>query len=217
MHYLGFAHGLMGVLYCLMDALPLLAAEDTERARKEVVTCLGFVLNHEREEGRYPTRCLESRSTSAETLCHWCHGSSGAALLFAKAARVFREETERAKLYAAAAVRAGDVVWREGLLRKGVGLCHGVAGNGYALLAVSRMPCVAEDVQHRFAHRARMFADWVVSDEGQSLYGVPDNAGSLFEGLAGAACFLMDVDASVSELDLCPSSGLPFVQAFRVG
>jgi lantibiotic modifying enzyme len=36
--------------------------------------------------------------------------------------------------YLQAAQRAGEVVWQRGLLKKGPGLCHGVAGNAYALL-----------------------------------------------------------------------------------
>lgn len=38
--------------------------------------------------------------------------------------------------YLQAAVRAGQLVWQRGLLKKGPGLCHGVAGNAYALLRV---------------------------------------------------------------------------------
>jgi hypothetical protein len=36
--------------------------------------------------------------------------------------------------YLAAALRAGELVWTHGLLKKGPGLCHGVSGNAYALL-----------------------------------------------------------------------------------
>ena len=36
--------------------------------------------------------------------------------------------------YITAARRAGDLVWERGLLKKGPGLCHGVAGNGYTFL-----------------------------------------------------------------------------------
>ena len=43
-----------------------------------------------------------------------------------------------------AAERAGDVVWSSGLLKKGPGLCHGVSGNGYALLALYR--CTGDEV-----------------------------------------------------------------------
>ena len=38
--------------------------------------------------------------------------------------------------YMQAARRFADVIWERGLLRKGYGLCHGVSGNGYALLAM---------------------------------------------------------------------------------
>ncbi len=33
---------------------------------------------------------------------------------------------------------AGDVVWERGLLKKGYGLCHGTAGNGYVFLDLYR-------------------------------------------------------------------------------
>lgn len=36
--------------------------------------------------------------------------------------------------YLHAAQRAAELVWQQGMLKKGPGLCHGVAGNAYALL-----------------------------------------------------------------------------------
>lgn len=41
--------------------------------------------------------------------------------------------------YLSAAERCGDVVWKRGLLRKGYGLCHGAAGNGYTFLQLHRL------------------------------------------------------------------------------
>ena len=38
--------------------------------------------------------------------------------------------------YLSAAVKCGDVIWRRGLLKKGYGICHGVAGNAYAFLCL---------------------------------------------------------------------------------
>ena len=40
--------------------------------------------------------------------------------------------------YLAAARRCADVVWHRGLLKKGDGLCHGIAGNAYSFLALAR-------------------------------------------------------------------------------
>lgn len=38
--------------------------------------------------------------------------------------------------YLMAAKQCENVIWRRGLLRKGYGLCHGAAGNVYALIAL---------------------------------------------------------------------------------
>ena len=37
-----------------------------------------------------------------------------------------------------AAEKAGELVWEEGLLLKGNGLCHGIAGNAYFLHSLYR-------------------------------------------------------------------------------
>ena len=41
--------------------------------------------------------------------------------------------------YLTAAQACGEVTWERGLLRKGYGLCHGVAGNGYVFLQLYRL------------------------------------------------------------------------------
>ena len=51
--------------------------------------------------------------------------------LLLTAHQVWGEDTDK---YILAAKRAGDLVWERGLLKKGPGLCHGVAGNGYTFL-----------------------------------------------------------------------------------
>ena len=40
--------------------------------------------------------------------------------------------------YLAAAVKCGECIWQRGLLKKGPGICHGVAGSGYAFLVLYR-------------------------------------------------------------------------------
>ena len=37
-----------------------------------------------------------------------------------------------------AAMAAGDLTWKQGLLLKGNGLCHGISGNGYLLHSLYR-------------------------------------------------------------------------------
>lgn len=56
--------------------------------------------------------------------------------------QVFREDK-----YLNAAKVCSDVIWQRGLLKKGYGLCHGVAGNGYAHLRVFQ---VTKDMKYLY-------------------------------------------------------------------
>lgn len=87
-----------------------------------------------------------------------------------------------------AAVRAGDLIWERGLLKKGHGLCHGTSGNAYALL---RLWKATDDPKH--LHRAAEMGLFIGSPEGRKLNDVPDHPLSLFEGRAGALCLLGDL------------------------
>eukprot|EP00775_Hariotina_reticulata_P009210 gene9210-9377_t len=114
----------------------------------------------------------------------WCHGGTGFVLTLLKAAEVFGDGNGR---YMAAATAAGNDIWRRGLLKKGVGLCHGISGNGYALLALARAtrdPSWLSAAQQFGVYGAR---HW------EELHDVPDRPASLFEGLAGAVSFWLDV------------------------
>ena len=56
------------------------------------------------------------------------------------------------------------------------GLCHGVSGNGYALL------CMWRATRHpRWLHRARQFGEFICSEQGSRDWGTPDNPCSLYE------------------------------------
>lgn len=51
---------------------------------------------------------------------------------------IFLPQTFGVPQYLDNALQCGEVVWHFGLLKKGYGLCHGVAGNAYAFLALYR-------------------------------------------------------------------------------
>ena len=74
-----------------------------------------------------------------------------------------------------------------GLLHKGVGLCHGVGGNGYALLAAYRASGDA-----LYFRCARAFACWAATHLAP-LERVPDRPHSLYEGNAGFAALCIDL------------------------
>lgn len=126
--YLGAAHGLAGICHMLLH-YPLNPA-----AHAEVVGSLRHLLSVRYPSGNMPSSD-DGRHTDASTdkLVHWCHGATGLALTMARAWELTRDPD-----FATAAVEAAEVVWQRGLLTK-LGLCHGVAGNAYAFLAVRRI------------------------------------------------------------------------------
>ena len=69
-----------------------------------------------------------------EELVHWCHGAPGVVYMLARAYLVWKEDK-----YLQGALKCGECVWKKGLLKKGPGICHGVAGNAYVFLLLYRM------------------------------------------------------------------------------
>ena len=105
----------------------------------------------------------------------WCHGAPG---IVATLAHLLDEDL---------AVAGGELTWRAGPLRKGAGLCHGTAGNGYAFLAL-----LERTGDERWLARARAFAMHAIaqmersrSEDGRGRY-------SLWTGDPGTALYLAD-------------------------
>ena len=111
---------------------------------------------------------------------------------FFEGAKVFKDAALKT-----AALDAAYTTWKYGLLFKGPGLCHGIAGNGYALLAAFR---ATGDI--KWLHRACVFAETAVAEDTIAMSHTPDHPLSLFEGLAGCACFLRDLRQHPKDAEL---------------
>ncbi len=107
----------------------------------------------------------------------WCHGSPG--IVTSLAGLPADEETDR--LLAA----GGELVWRAGPLTKGVGLCHGTAGNAYAFLSL-----YSRSGDELWLQRARAFAMDAVADVGRRRAGNGRGRYTLFTGDIGVALLL---------------------------
>lgn len=116
-------------------------------------------------------------------LVHWCHGAPGAIYFLIKTYILFKDEK-----YLVACHRAADLIWQKGLLLKGPGICHGVAGNGYVFLIMYRLT-----TNPKYLYRANQFAKFLVASEFERYTLRPDCPWSLYEGLAGTVCFLIDL------------------------
>lgn len=176
--YWGAAHGLAGILQVLLH-FPL-SEEDSE----DVKGTLRYMRsNRFPHSGNYPS----FEGNPRDKLVQWSHGATGVAITLCKASQVFSRDRE----FRDAAIEAGEVVWKNGLVKK-VGLSDGVAGNAYAFLSLYRL--TGEPV---YEERAKAFASFLYHNAGKLVSvghaGTTEHAYSLFQGLAGTACLLFDL------------------------
>ncbi|KAK9990295.1 hypothetical protein SO802_025280 [Lithocarpus litseifolius] len=176
--YWGAANGLAGILQVLLH-FPL-SNEDAEDVKGTLRYMMSKRFPH---SGNYPS----SEGNPRDKLVQWSHGATGMALTLCKASKVFGGDRE----FRDAAIEAGEVVWKNGLVKK-VGLADGVAGNAYAFLSLYRL--TGESI---YEERAKAFASFLyhnamnlVTDGHASGAG---HASSLFQGLAGTACLWFDL------------------------
>ena len=132
--HLGPAHGFAGCVLALGDV-----AGVSETLRRFAVAEDGLV-----NWPPLPGLRLGEGSRDGQIRVQWCHGAPG--LVTSLAALPGGDEAD--ELLTA----AGELTWEAGPLRKGVGLCHGTAGNGCAFLALH-----ARTGDERWLDRARAF------------------------------------------------------------
>ncbi|XP_026740564.1 lanC-like protein 3 [Trichoplusia ni] len=178
--YLGAAHGISFILQMLLTVPGYI--HYNKSAAYDIKTSLEYLASLQTEEGNWPC-CMEEVGLPEHKLVHWCHGAPGTVYVMAKAYLIYKDQR-----FYDACVKAGEIVWNKGLLRKGPGICHGVAGNGYVFLLLHRLTGDA-----KYLHRAKLFADFMNTEEFISEARLPDNPESLYEGSAGTVCFLSDL------------------------
>lgn len=163
-----------------------------------IKSTIDMFLGLQAPDGNFPS-VLEDANKSEHKLIHWCHGAPGVFYLFAKAYLIFNEQK-----YLDACFKCGDLIWKKGLLKKGPGICHGIAGNAYVFLILYRM---TNDQKHLY--RASCFADFLTNQNFSHQARTPDRPLSLYEGIAGTVCFLIDL--------LNPATAqFPFMDVFDV-
>ena len=182
-------HGLPGNLYLMMHFPELLAGQpDWERDVIASLDCLTDCLDAElgmlellpspRSEASQKRRGTDRFTERV----HWCGGTPGMVFVFSRAFTVFGHGR-----YREAAELAANHAWKHGLVCKGNGICHGVAGNGYAFLALHRATSDPTSLG-----RALHFARHSLSPRLTLGQRTPDRPWSLYEGAMGTLCFYAD-------------------------
>uniref|UniRef100_A0A667YKC5 LanC-like protein 3 n=1 Tax=Myripristis murdjan TaxID=586833 RepID=A0A667YKC5_9TELE len=175
--YLGAAHGLSSVLQMLLCYQDVLSASEKDLVWQSV----DFLMNQE-QNCNWPAE-LGAMIERENELVHWCHGAPGVAYLFAKAYLINKKPQ-----YLDTCIRSGEMVWQKGLLKKGPGICHGVAGSAYVFLLLYRLTG-----NSKYIYRAQRFAEFLYTEEFKAGSCSVTSVYSLFEGLSGTVCFLVDL------------------------
>ncbi|KAI0339344.1 hypothetical protein BDW22DRAFT_1336628 [Trametopsis cervina] len=147
--YLGSAHGVAGILQMLVSVPSHILKQHWEPI---IHTVQWLVDVQDSSTGNWTHKAsrdlLEPSShatvTDDHAMVQWCHGASGILILFSAllsrrqhvGATLEIPESLDSAMRSSLALGA-KLIYERGLLRKGVGLCHGVAGSVYALLAAS--------------------------------------------------------------------------------
>ncbi|CAG5865727.1 unnamed protein product [Menidia menidia] len=217
--YLGAAHGLSSVLQMLLSYQDVLSGPERDLVWQSV----DFLMNQE-QNCNWPAE-LGAIIERENELVHWCHGApgtpsalsgtlppapaplhlsvtvlsrstcAGVAYLFAKAYLINKKPQ-----YLDTCIRSGELVWQKGLLKKGPGICHGVAGSAYVFLLLYRLTG-----NSKYIYRAQRqeifseislpcrFAEFIFTEEFKTGSHSVTSVCSLFEGLSGTVCFLVDL------------------------
>lgn len=187
--YFGAAHGLSAILQMMLQS-------NIEEIKNnlDIKKSIDELLKLQAPNGNFPIKV----TTESKQLVHWCHGAPGIIYLFAKAFHIYRDEK-----YLKSCLLSADLIWQEGLLYKGPGICHGVAGNGYVFLMMYRLT-----KNKKFLYRATKFMEFLSKALFICHAATPDCPLSLYEGLAGTVCFLVDLMDPMN-------SSFPFMNIFH--
>lgn len=174
----GAAHGLAGAASAIVRGLRLLPPDAPVAWSDAIVAAVEATAIREGLSANWPAEVGPPRHLPAKKLVQWCHGAPGL---------VVSLSTLPDRRLDALLVAAGEAVWAAGPLRKGAGLCHGTAGNGYALLLLHQ-----RTGEPRWLDRARAFAMHALSqvDADRARHG--QGRMSLYTGDLGVALYLAD-------------------------
>ncbi len=172
---IGAGHGFVGNASALIRGRHLLTGPEWGAWQDDIVATTHTTAMRDGALANWPTRVLPA-GTPPRRLVQWCHGAPGVIPSLAALPDPRLDEL---------LVAAGELTWTAGPLTKGVGLCHGTDGNGYALLKIFNRTGDERwlDRARALAMHAMMQSDRLAAQHGQRRH-------ALWVGDAGLAWYL---------------------------
>ena len=174
----GAAHGLVGNVHVLLRGGSLLAGEQRDEVGRRAVETLTRLAVVEDGLANWPTAPGGPLTANDRIRVQWCHGAAGVLISLWDLAP---DDEAWGELLLA----AGRLVWQAGPIRDEPGLCHGTAGNAYALLALWR-----RTGDEQWLDRARAFAEHAATQVEERAERLGHGRHSLFTGDEGVALCL---------------------------
>ena len=176
--FVGAAHGLVGNVHVLLRGGALLPAGQRDEVERRAVETLSRLAVVEDGRANWPALAGGPLAIRGGIRVQWCHGAAGVLITMWDAAP---ENDELSELLLA----AGRLVSEAGPLQDAPGLCHGTAGNAYALLALWR-----RTGDEQWLERARAFAQHAAAQFEERAARLGHGRHSLFTGDEGVALCL---------------------------
>jgi lantibiotic modifying enzyme len=188
--YLGACHGVAGILHTLLDFQDVLISVDRNAMKFIEETTVLLRENMCTESGNLASSIKASGSSKkSDALVQWCHGAPGHVLLLTQMAR----KTQNQAHLEAAEDLAASVIQPRGLLRKGVGLCHGIGGNAFCFMSLANAKRELQGDHHassKWINASYAYANFAL-DHFDELKSIPDRPFSLYEGMTGLSSLLL--------------------------
>jgi lantibiotic modifying enzyme len=179
--YQGGAHGFAGNVHALARAAPHLGAGEREALFRRAAQTAVQTAMVEDGAANWPPVAGEIPGRRTDWLVQWCHGAPGVVVGLSGIPAGLDPRLDHLL------VAGGELTWRAGPLEKGPGLCHGTAGNGYALLKIYRRTGEA-----RWLDRARAFAMHAILQWERHLARYRRGRYGVWTGDLGLALYLVD-------------------------
>jgi hypothetical protein len=180
--YLGPGHGFAANVHALRGFV------DEEILRARVTRLLTRTAGRRDGLVNWPPEDGPLREYAASMRVQWCHGAPGIVITLGDLMPL------------ELAVAGGELTWRAGPLKKGPGLCHGTAGNGFAFLVLHDL--TGDSV---WLHRARRFAMHAIEQVERERGTLGRGRYSLWTGDAGVAVYVracLDADPRFPIMDM---------------
>ncbi len=123
--YVGAAHGTIGNLHVLYTVKELLNKNELKTLDERATAIFERLASESNDYANWPVFA----DSSNKFLLHWCHGAPG--VICALADHLPSGQTID-KLF----IKAAELIWEAGPLKKGTSICHGTSGNAIAFLKI---------------------------------------------------------------------------------